>query len=180
MKKSLRQIYRSFTDDRRGASLVEFTLTMPFLALLMLGVAEYGRAMHQQHIIAKSVRDAARTLARDPRLFDPAVGCSTTIPAALKSQTETIVLKGSLDASAAFLISYWDNPSTEVTITVACIAPAGLDSPVGLNPATSVMHNIPVVTVRGVVPFNEIGLFSIFGMSAPTLRTEHVQMGVGL
>lgn len=170
----------SLIEDRRGTSLVEFTLLLPFLTLLMLGVAEYGRAMHQQHIIAKSVRDAARTLARDPRLFDPAIGCSTTIPAALKTQTETIALKGTLDVTASYLIAYWNNPLTEVTISISCIPPAGLDSPVGLNPATAVMHDIPVVTVRGVVPFDDIGLFSIFGMTAPTLRTEHVQMGVGL
>ncbi len=177
---TLRHLFRRLKRDRDGAALVELTLLMPVLIALMVGVAEIGRAMHQQHIIAKSVRDAARTLARDPRLFDPATGCSTSIPAALQSQIETIVLKGTLDPTANFLISYWDNPATEVTITVACTPPGSLDSPVGLNPATSTMHDIPVVTVQGQVPFDDIGLFSLVGLTAPTLRTEHVQMGIGL
>ena len=177
---SRRTPWKKLKENESGAALVELTLLLPLLVLLMIGVAEYGRALHQQHIIAKSVREAARSLARDPRLFDPATGCSTSIPPALQSQTETLALKGSLDPSANFLLSYWDNPATEVTITVVCMAPGGLESPVGIDPATSNMHDIPVVTVRGQVPFDDLGLLSIFGFTAPTLRTEHVQMGVGL
>lgn len=171
---------QTFWRDNSGASLVELVLLMPIFMGLMVGVAEYGRAMHQQHIIAKSVRDAARTMARDPRLLDPATGdCTTTIDANLQAQTENIALRGSVNTSDPYLISYWDNPATEVVITVQCIAPSGLESPAGEDSSGN-PRNIPVVTVEGVVPFDDIGLLSIFGFSAPTLRTEHVQMGVGL
>ncbi len=180
MRSRIANMLCGLRKDQAGASLVEFTLILPLLVLLMIGVAEYGRAMHQQHIITKSVRDAARTMARDPRLFDPATGCSTTVPPALITQTQTIALKGTLDASASYLISYWDNPATEIVITVACVSPAGLESPIGKNPGTGSMHDIPIVTVRGQVPFDDIGLLSIIGMSPPTLKTQHVQMGVGL
>lgn len=176
----LRQLFGRFFRDRRGASLIELTLLLPLFTLLMVGVAEYARAMHQQHIIAKSVRDAARTMARDPRLLDSATGdCTTAVDGNLQAQTENIALRGTVNPSDPFLISYWDNPATEVIITVQCMAPGGLESPAGRD-ASGNQRNIPVVTVRGQVPFDDIGLLAIFGFSAPTLQTEHVQMGVGL
>ncbi|MDB5884522.1 MAG: TadE-like protein [Polaromonas sp.] len=46
----------------RGAVAVEFALVLIPLLVLMMGVAEYGRALFQYNTLAKSVRDSARFL----------------------------------------------------------------------------------------------------------------------
>ena len=55
---------RRFVERRDGAALVEFTLMFPMLLVLAAGVTEMGLALHQQHVVTKSVRDAARFAAR--------------------------------------------------------------------------------------------------------------------
>ncbi|SEB21226.1 TadE/TadG family type IV pilus assembly protein [Paraburkholderia sartisoli] len=46
----------------RGAVAVEFAFLSIPMALLLLGIAEFGNAFHQYNTIDKSVRDAARML----------------------------------------------------------------------------------------------------------------------
>lgn len=46
----------------RGVALVEFALILPLLLLLSFVTVEFGRALYQFNIVAKSVRDAARYL----------------------------------------------------------------------------------------------------------------------
>ena len=55
---------RSFWCDRTGASLVEFTIVLPFLLILGLGVFEFASALYQHHLITTGLHDAARYLAR--------------------------------------------------------------------------------------------------------------------
>jgi hypothetical protein len=47
---------------QRGVAIVEFALILPLLLLLTMTVTEFGRALYQYDILAKSVRDAARYL----------------------------------------------------------------------------------------------------------------------
>lgn len=46
----------------RGAVAVEFALVLIPMITLMVGVVEYGRALHQYNTLVKSVRGAARFL----------------------------------------------------------------------------------------------------------------------
>lgn len=45
-----------------GVALVELALVIPFLLVMAILVAEFGRAIYQYNTLAKSVRDAARYL----------------------------------------------------------------------------------------------------------------------
>lgn len=47
---------------QRGVAIVEFALVLPFLLLLTAVTTEFGRAIYQYGILAKSVRDSARYL----------------------------------------------------------------------------------------------------------------------
>jgi hypothetical protein len=49
-------------NRQRGVAIVEFALILPLLLLLTMTVTEFGRALYQYDILAKSVRDAARYL----------------------------------------------------------------------------------------------------------------------
>lgn len=44
--------------------MVEFTLVAPLLIALVCGMAEFGLALKQYHVMEKGVRDAARYLSR--------------------------------------------------------------------------------------------------------------------
>jgi Flp pilus assembly protein TadG len=47
---------------QKGVALVEFALILPFLLLLSITAAEFGRAIWQYNTLTKSVRDAVRYL----------------------------------------------------------------------------------------------------------------------
>ena len=61
---SLKRHAAGFVRETRAAALVEFTLVFPLLLVFLAGLSELGFAMHQQHIVQKAVRDAARYAAR--------------------------------------------------------------------------------------------------------------------
>jgi hypothetical protein len=47
---------------QQGVAIIEFALILPLLLLLAMTVTEFGRALYQYDLLAKSVRDAARYL----------------------------------------------------------------------------------------------------------------------
>jgi Flp pilus assembly protein TadG len=49
-------------QGQKGVALVEFALILPFLLLLSITAAEFGRAIWEYNTLTKSVRDAARYL----------------------------------------------------------------------------------------------------------------------
>ncbi|TFV51942.1 TadE/TadG family type IV pilus assembly protein [Blastococcus sp. TF02A_35] len=49
--------------DERGASAVEFAFVVPLLLLLVLGIAEFGRAFQVQGTISAAAREGVRTMA---------------------------------------------------------------------------------------------------------------------
>ena len=58
--------WNSLLRRRDGSSAVEFTLLLPLLAMLLLGVYETGRLMTQWTLLEKNMRAAGLYLARTP------------------------------------------------------------------------------------------------------------------
>ena len=54
---------RSILKDRKGQNLVEFALVVPLLLLLVIGIAELGRAWMAKNILTGAAREAVRVLA---------------------------------------------------------------------------------------------------------------------
>lgn len=67
-------------DDERGAAAVEFALVLPLLVLLLVGIAEFGRAYHIQATLSGAAREGVRVMALRN---DPAAARSATRSAAL-------------------------------------------------------------------------------------------------
>jgi Flp pilus assembly protein TadG len=59
--------------DERGANLVELALLLPLLVLLLVGVADFGRAFNSHIIITNASREGARYASRFPWLEDAAI-----------------------------------------------------------------------------------------------------------
>ena len=51
---------RKTRKNEMGQSLVEFALVVPLLLLLVIGIAEFGRAWMAQNVLTGAVREAAR------------------------------------------------------------------------------------------------------------------------
>jgi hypothetical protein len=49
----------------RGQTLIEFTLVMPLILVLMLGVVEVGYALVDQHVVTKISREGANLISRN-------------------------------------------------------------------------------------------------------------------
>lgn len=164
---------RRIVKDERGASLVEFTLVAPLLFALAAGLAEFGHLLHQHHVVTKSVRDAARFAARSSA--DNWTTCASAPAnwAAIQSNTQTVALRGSLDATKPLLLSNWNNASM-VTVTYVCAPRNGLDS-------TVFNSDFPIITVTASnVPFNNgIGLLGFLGFTTISFSASHSQMWVG-
>ena len=60
------------TANERGASLVEFALAVPLLALLLFGVIDYSFAFSDQQNLRQSTREVARLVTTDPSVFEVA------------------------------------------------------------------------------------------------------------
>jgi Flp pilus assembly protein TadG len=54
---------RSTLGNEKGQNLVEFALVVPLLLLLVIGIAEFGRAWMTQNILTGAAREAVRLLA---------------------------------------------------------------------------------------------------------------------
>jgi hypothetical protein len=163
----------NFARRREGAALVEFSLMFPMLLVLAAGVTEMGLALHQQHVVTKSVRDAARFAARQ---FVAAPSCpisTVTEWTTIVAETQQVALRGNLSGSAPLLLSNW-NAVGQVSVTDACAAAGSLVSPAGAG------ANIPVITVSADVPYSGVGFLGLIGMSAFTIRASHSEMWVGL
>ncbi len=164
---------RSFRRDQRGAALVEFVLVAPLLVLLAAGLAECGLMLHQQQIITKSVRDAARYAARTPYVFKTCPLNGQPEWAQMVIDTKEVALRGSVNASAPLLIPTWNNASM-VTVADTCVAPGTLVSPA---PGS----NIPVITVTASAPYaGATGFFGFLGLTTFNLTAAHTQMWTGL
>ncbi|MGY1635991.1 TadE/TadG family type IV pilus assembly protein [Geodermatophilus sp. SYSU D00742] len=61
--------------DERGAAAVEFAFIVPLLLVLVLGIAEFGRAFQVQGTISAAAREGARVMAlqNDPAAARTAV-----------------------------------------------------------------------------------------------------------
>jgi hypothetical protein len=59
-------------DDRRGSSSVEFLFGVLFVAILMIGFLEMGRAIHYYQALSDGARSGGRYLTRVENPCDPA------------------------------------------------------------------------------------------------------------
>ncbi len=119
--KHLARLWRA----RGGIAAVEFAIILPLLVLLLFGTIEIGRILFDYQAASKSVRDATRYLTRiDAGLLG--LACPGTIngAAAAVIEAKNLAMRGTVDTSKPFLLSYWTDPNT-VSVSVSCIDNSG-------------------------------------------------------
>ena len=148
---------RAFRDDRSGAAMVEFAISLPFLLLVTAIVIEGSRIAWTHQAAASGVRDAVRYIAR----IAPSDICDGTVDIAdYKTDATNIVAERT------------GSPDEQILpggVTVLDVTPS-LDC-VDVDYSTV---DVPVVEVRVQIqiafPFG--GVFDLFGDPLEPLTTE--------
>lgn len=63
MRNSRTRPFISYLKGNKGQNLVEFALVVPWLLIIVFGIAEFGRAWMTQNILTGAAREAVRLLA---------------------------------------------------------------------------------------------------------------------
>jgi Flp pilus assembly protein TadG len=142
--------------DPAGAAAAEMALVVPLLLALMLGSFDLGNYFLSEHVVQKSVRDAARYAARLPLTDYPAC-----VPlSATTTKIQQVARTGRPDGTGGIRLSGWTNNDT-VSVTVDCTS--------GVNTGiyTDFPNGAPVFTVSAAVPYPS--LFGVLGLGSPSL-----------
>ncbi len=175
----LKRTIGRFIGETRAAALVEFTLVFPLLLALMAGVSEFGFALHQQHIVQKSVRDAARFAARTPYALKSCPLASQPEWSQMVADAKTVALRGKLITGAPLLLPNWTGSrGIDVQVTESCFDPNSI-TPVIFSTAGG-GNNIPVINVSASAQFIGVGFLSAIGLSAFEIKATHSEIWTGL
>jgi len=171
----LRRAWRS----RSGIASVEFVLILPLLALMLFGTIDIGRLLFDYHAVSKSVRDAARYVARSDAgaLFSDVASCTVNPTTAAGSPTQNarnMTLTGTVDLSGGYILNYWTDTST-VTVTGACF-----DNSAGTYQGFySGMDDIPIVTVAATASFPFLNGWFLGQGNSLSFTISHEEVFIG-
>jgi Flp pilus assembly protein TadG len=103
--------------DERGAAAVEFALVAPLLLLMVLGIAEFGRAYHVQTAVSQAAREGVRVMALKN---DPTGARAATKAAAptLNLTDSQISISTQPTSSPANCVASGTTPAATATVTV--------------------------------------------------------------
>ncbi len=150
---------RRLAADRTGSSAAEMALVMPLLLILMFGTFELGYFFLSEHVLQKSVRDAARYAARLPMTNYPA--CVPTADA--EARIQRIARTGRPDdGGASQRLQGW-TANNMTTVTLTCVA-------TGTYTGIYVEFPTGVTTVRVSASVPYPTLFGMMGLGVPTLQ----------
>jgi len=151
---------------------------LPFLVFLAFGVIEFGRALYHYHAMNKSVRDAARYMARVGITCDlpPSTACAAADPTD-ETKAKNLAMTGQVTGGTPIL-GYWNDPDT-ITINYLPFDNSSSDYYIPNTASGSQTGNFPRIRVTATVPFHDLGMLGILGLSSMTFSVRHDQIGIG-
>jgi hypothetical protein len=156
----MRRLASSLIRDRGGSAAAEMALSLPLLLVLLFGSFELGYYFLSEHVVQKSVRDAARFGAR--LAMTNYVGCA--VGATAEQQIRRVARFGRADGTGnARLLGWTADGMTSVTITCDNTSTYGTGGIYSEFP-----NGAPVVKVSATVPYNTF--FGLLGLGTATLN----------
>ena len=118
--------------NEKGQSLVEFALVVPLLLLLVIGIAEFGRAWMTRNILTGAAREAVRVLA----VPDPPGG-----PIAARNRAIAVLASAGITTPPASIVVTDNTAFLAVRVTIDYPFPVTIAGFIpGLNNATIPLH----------------------------------------
>lgn len=161
---------KQLAKTENGSAAVEFAILLPLLIALTAGCIEFGKALWEQQLLEKGARDAARFASRYPDLTaSPGTICPSNSSANVATVTDVaqnLVLYADPCGSGTPLISNMTPNEISITSTT-------------FDTNTTPDVTGPLVTVTISVPYAQIGLLGLLGLTPPTLSTTYEQRECG-
>lgn len=162
-----RQSGRTLAQNSWGTAAVEFGILLPFMVVLLAGIADVGRSIWQHHTLQKGVRDAARYLSRVP----------TPLTTAQRTAAKNLALRGSFDGSKPFHFGHWSSSvNTNLDSETGLITPYDNTAKTFRGPDTI---NTITVTASVSAPASEFPLLSLFGGGAVQYSARYQVRNIG-
>lgn len=159
---------RRLTANRSGSAAAELALVLPLLAVLLFGSVEVGYYFMSEHIVQKSVRDAARYAARLPMSnYDCATNTLTD-----ETSIQRVAKAGDPDGdfdddgNQDQRLAGWTSDAM-TTVTLSCHTDTTLIY-VNKGVYADFPNGAPVVTVSAQVPYST--LFGSLGFGRTVLN----------
>ena len=149
----MRVFWRCRRERERGANLVEFALVLPLLLLMLVGIADLGRAFTTYIAITNAAREGARYGAKRPWFRDPitqAVIDEAANSGVTLTDDEIVIAINGVEVTAAEFDGDGGDP---LTITVNHDFPLILGGLLGLS--------------GGTIPLRTSTSMMIFGLPKP-------------
>ncbi len=144
-------------DCRRAVAAVEFALLAPLLALVMVGIFDFGYFLNQSNDLTKSLRVGAMLAARS----------SLPIPNSLQTTINNLVKTGTTDGSGEFIIPGWSHADADLSVATSTFSSGGTD--------------FKVIRLVASVPYEAYfsGFLQTYGFNTITMNAAHEQAFVG-
>lgn len=124
--------------SERGAVAVEFAIVLPVLLLLVMGIAEFGRAYNTQMTLTHAAREGARVLAI--------------------TQNEVAARNATKSAAAALIPALEDKEITPGFQSVPATTPAPKECAAGRQVTLTISYTLKTVTgITGPIALKGIG-----------------------
>jgi hypothetical protein len=182
--KWLRRLPGRLRRDRDGASLLEFTVVLPFLIAFGFGVLEFGNALYQYHMVTTGVRDAGRYLGSMDKDGVDAVENAKRIAVCGEVREEACEDEGHkrvpwwpadiADIEDALEVKYCINGVEEGDAIDGC----DCEDPPALNPDPG--FGSSKVCVRTIAEYDDVGFLGSLGLGPITFTIGHEQRYYGI
>ncbi|MDP6873228.1 MAG: TadE/TadG family type IV pilus assembly protein [Alphaproteobacteria bacterium] len=142
---------------RRAVAAVEFALFAPLLALVMVGMYDFGYYLNQSNDLDKSLRAGAMLAARS----------SLPLSGTVETTIGNLVKTGTTDGSGDYVVPGWSNTSAALSLSTSTYSSGGTD--------------YDVIRLVASVPYEAYfsGFLQTYGIATITLNAAHEQTYVG-
>lgn len=111
-------------ESERGAAAVEFAILLPLLLLLVLGIAEFGRAFNAQITLTQAAREGVRVMAITNKPEDAKIAAQKAAASLGTIPTSNITLSANSCSSPA---------QVTLTINFTLATATGIAGPFAMN-----------------------------------------------
>jgi len=142
---------------RRAVAAVEFALFAPLLALVMVGMYDFGYYLNQSNDLDKSLRAGAMLAARS----------SLPLSSGVQTTIDNLVKTGTTDGSGDYVVPGWSDGSASLSLTTTTYSSGGTD--------------YDVIRLVASVPYEAYfsGFLQTYGIATLTMTAAHEQTYVG-
>jgi Flp pilus assembly protein TadG len=175
-----------FWLDGEGSAIVEAAVVLPVMVALLTGVFEFAWYFYDQQLIETGLRDAARYMSQIS-IGDP---CTATDPGGTlySVYAKNLAVYGSQSATSTPRVDGWQTSNVSITCqTYDNSKPYDTkngyyyngESTLYFITASTCASGCDTASANTNFAYTPLGLFHVFGLTAPTISISHQERSIG-